>query len=500
MAEKLPVNLYNTLEREIRPFQSIDEKEHPSKKHPFVGMYTCGPTVYNYAHIGNLRTYVFEDILKRVLEYNGYKVEHVMNITDVGHLTDDADRGEDKMEKGSAREGKTAWEIAKFYTEAFEKDLEDLNIIKPNELPRATDHIKEQIDLIKKLEKKGFTYQTSDGIYFDTSKLKDYGKLAQLDKQTLKAGVRVDLGEKKNPTDFALWKLSAPSGHPELAEGSLKKRQMEWKSPWGVGFPGWHIECSAMAVKYLGQPFDIHCGGIDHIPVHHTNEIAQSEAAEGKALADYWMHGEFLLMGSDKMAKSGDNFVTLQTLKEKGISPLAYRFLLLQVHYRKQLTFSWDALQAAQNGLNWLYKEARKLSDPLKIYSTNIHFTKEPSNNTYLNQFNKLICDDLDVPSAVALTYDLLAHHQITEQDRLDALLEFDKVFGLQIKENMARLKTELELSKKDIPENITKLVQERELARKSKEWTKGDELRKEIENLGYAVKDTPEGTQITKN
>jgi cysteinyl-tRNA synthetase len=242
--------------------------------------------VYNYAHIGNLRTYVFEDILKRTLEYTGYKVKHVMNITDVGHLTSDADSGEDKMEKGSAREGKSAWDIAKFYTKAFLKDIEELNIKPPTKLPRATDHIKEQIAIVKTLEKKGFTYTTSDGVYFDTAKLPDYGKLARLDKKNLQAGQRVDMGEKKNPTDFALWKFS-PTG---------EKRQMEWKSPWGVGFPGWHIECSAMATKYLGQPFDIHCGGIDHIPVHHTNEIAQSEAAFGKPLANLWMHGEFLLI------------------------------------------------------------------------------------------------------------------------------------------------------------------------------------------------------------
>ena len=297
----MPLYLYNTLTRRIEEFKSIKKNN--------VGLYTCGPTVYNFAHIGNLRTYVFEDILKRALAYNDYKVKHVMNITDVGHLTDDADEGEDKMEKGSAREGKTAWELAEFYTHAFRLDMEQLNIIKPSIWCRATDHIKEQINLIKKLEKKGFTYATSDGIYFDTSKLKDYGKLANLQNQELRAGVRVDVGDKRSTTDFALWKFSP----------KLQKRQMEWKSPWGVGFPGWHIECSAMAMKYLGETFDIHCGGVDHIPVHHTNEIAQSEAAYDSSLANFWMHGEFLLMGNDKMAKSGDNFVTLQTLKEKEI-------------------------------------------------------------------------------------------------------------------------------------------------------------------------------------
>src|SRR3989339_465716 len=258
------LTIYNTLTRQKQEFK-------PLKKNK-AGLYTCGPTVYNYAHIGNLRTYVFEDILRRTLKYHGYDVTHVMNITDVGHLTDDADSGEDKMEKGAAREGKTAWEIAKFYTNAFKKDLKDLNIISPTKFTKATENIKEQIDLIKTLEKKGFAYKTTDGIYFDTSKLPDYGKLANLKNQELKAGARVEMGEKKNITDFALWKFSPAD----------QKRQMERLSPWGKGFPGWHIERSAMSAKYLGQPFDIHCGGIDHVPVHHTNEIAQSEAANDK--------------------------------------------------------------------------------------------------------------------------------------------------------------------------------------------------------------------------
>ena len=323
--------LFNTLGRQKQEFIPIKKGK--------VGLYTCGPTVYDYAHIGNLRSFIFEDILKRVLQYNNFKVKHAMNITDVGHLVSDSDEGEDKMEKGSRRTGKTAWEIAKFYTLSFKKDLADLNVISPAVLCKATDHIKEQIALIKKLEKKGFTYQTVDGIYFDTSKLNDYGKLADLQHQELKAGIRVDLGGKKNSSDFALWKFSPKH----------EKRQMEWKSPWGVGFPGWHIECSAMSVKYLGQPFDIHCGGIDHVPVHHTNEIAQSEAATGKPMANFWLHNEFLNLKDAKMSKSGENFITLPSLIEKGYSPLAYRYFLLQAHYRKQLIFSFEALTAAQN-------------------------------------------------------------------------------------------------------------------------------------------------------
>lgn len=472
----MTINLYNTMSRAIETLKPIHEKE--------IGLYTCGPTVYNYAHIGNLRAYIFEDILKRVLTYNGLSVNHIMNITDVGHLTSDADQGEDKMEKGAKREGKSAWDIAAFYTDAFLKDLAALNILPPNHLPKATDHIKEQIDIVQLLEKKSFTYTTSDGVYFNTAKLPDYGKLAQLKKDDLKAGARVDVGEKKNPTDFALWKLSAPqSAHPEDAtadEGSLKKRQMEWESPWGVGFPGWHIECSAMATKYLGQPFDIHCGGIDHIPVHHTNEIAQSEAAFDKPLANIWMHGEFLLMGSDKMAKSGDNFVTLETLVKKSISPLAYRFFLLQAHYRKQLTFSWDALTAAQTGLTHFYQQARSL--PSVILSE----TKDPS--SIKKEFLSHINNDLDTPGALALIWTALKEKTID----LQTLLEFDKVLGLQIKENLIEKTIE-------IPAEILILVQQRDVARFNKQWADSDRLRQELENAGYIVEDTKDGTRITK-
>jgi cysteinyl-tRNA synthetase len=449
------IRFYNTLEKKIVDF---------SPKNKIIGLYTCGPTVYNYAHIGNLRTYIFEDILKRVLIYTGYKVKHVMNITDVGHLTSDADEGEDKMEKGAAREGKSAWEVAKFYEKAFLNDLKELNTLPASKYPRATDHIKEQINLIKELEKKSFTYKTSDGVYFDTSKLADYGKLANLKNQTLKAGARIELGEKKHATDFALWKFSK----------SGEKRQMEWKSPWGTGFPGWHLECSAMAAKYLGVPFDIHCGGIDHVPVHHTNEIAQTEGATGKLLANFWLHGEFLLMGSDKMAKSGDNFVTLQTLKEKGVSPLAYRYFCLQTHYRKQLTFSWEALRAAQAGLDHLYTTARGLG-------------KNPSAETKA-KFVKAISNDLDMPAALALVWDAIKNNLISQKD----LLELDEVLGLNIKQN-------LKVKPSVISSDAKSLVAERDAARLAKNWTKSDELRTQLEKMGYEVKDTPEGTKLEK-
>ncbi len=454
----MPIKFYDSLTRQLKQFRPIKSNN--------AGMYACGPTVYNYAHIGNLRAYVFEDILKRVLVYNNYKVNHVMNITDVGHLTSDADDGEDKIEKGAKRENKTAWEIAEFYTEAFKKDLTELNIVNPKKYCKASNFIKEQIKLIKKLEKKGFTYKTTDGVYFDTSKLIDYGKLARLDRQQLKAGARVDIGEKRNKTDFALWKFS-PSDH---------KRQMEWESPWGTGFPGWHIECSAMSTKFLGQPFDIHCGGIDHIPVHHTNEIAQSEAANNKPLANYWLHSEFLLLPEGKMAKSKNNFITLNSIKEKNNSPLAYRYFLLQTHYRKQLTFSWEALEAANNGLKHLYQSVALLNNDKKINDDKI-----------ISKFLNLINDDLNTPNALAAVWEAVKNKQI----KLSTLLKFDKIFGLKIKENIK--------TNKNIPADIKKMVQERNKARKNKDWIKSDELRKKIEEKGYKIEDNNLKTIIKK-
>lgn len=462
---------YNTLTRTKEVFKPLKNK--------MAGLYTCGPTVYNYVHIGNLRTYIFEDVLKRVLIYNGYNVNHVMNITDVGHLTDDADEGEDKMEKGAKREGKTAWEIAEFYTKAFKKDLNELNILEPDIWCKATDHIKEQIILIEDLEKKGFTYRTNDGVYFDTSKLSDYGKLAGLKKAALKTGARVQMGDKKNSTDFALWKLSPQD----------KKRQMEWESPWGIGFPGWHIECSAMATKYLGQPFDIHCGGIDHIPVHHTNEIAQSEAAYNKTLANYWLHGEFLLINKDKMAKSGDNFITLETIKQKGFSPLAYRYFVLQTHYRQQLNFSWEALEAAQKGLNNLYKHVRELKELLPEGKIN----KQNEQKTETN-IQKYLNDDLGTPQTLAFIQNAIKKSEIS----YNKLLEIDeKILGLNLKKESNEHRQKIHETITDL--RVQELKQERNLARINKDFQKSDEIRKKLEDLGYEVKDTKNGTKIIK-
>ncbi|MBT4120781.1 MAG: cysteine--tRNA ligase [Candidatus Magasanikbacteria bacterium] len=455
------LSLYNTLSKKKGGFKPLKKGIFKSKK---VGLYACGPTVYNYAHVGNLRTYVFEDILKRVLKYNDFKINHVMNITDVGHLTDDADSGEDKMEKGAKREGKTAWEIAKFYTDAFKSDLEKLNIENPDIWCKATDHIPEQIDLVQKLIDKGVTYETSDGIYFDTTKIDDYGKLANLKNQELKAGERVDMGEKKNTTDFSLWKFT-PKG---------ETRQMEWDAFGHKGFPGWHLECSAMATKYLGKQFDIHCGGIDHVPIHHTNEIAQSETAfDKKPWVKYWLHGEFLVMGETKMAKSEGNFITLQTLKEKNISPLAYRYFLLQTHYRKQLNFSWEALEAAQTGLKRLHEQARKLKDTETKVNKKI-------NTTFLEKIN----DDLNTPEALALIWEALKSNKLD----YSTLLEFDKVLGL----GLGDIEEEVV-----IPDEVQKLLDERKKARKEKDYKKSDELRDEIKKLGFDVKDTNKGQEV---
>ena len=458
------LQIYNTLTRKKEIFTPL--------KNNLVGLYTCGPTVYHYAHIGNLRTYIFEDILKRVLLYNKFKVKHVMNITNVGHLTSDSDTGEDKMEKGAKREGKSVWQIADFYTKAFMEDIKKLNIIKANIFCKATDYIKEQIELITKLEKKGFTYIIEDGVYFDTSKLKDYGKLAKLDIEGLKAGTRVEFVKgKKNITDFALWKFSPKD----------KKRQMEWDSPCGKGFPGWHIECSAMSMKFLGETFDIHCGGIDHIPVHHTNEIAQSETATGKKFVNYWMHGEFLNLEKEKMAKSGENFITLSTLEKRDFDPLAYRFFCLSAHYRSSLNFSFEALESAKNGFEKLKNkiwEIKKEKDKVK----------KEIKEKYREEFLKLINNNLDMPGALALLWDLIKEKEISGKSKLDLILDFDKIFGLNLKD----------IKEEKIPKEILNLVKQREKARQERNFAESDKLRKLIQEKGYTIGDT-KGKPIVK-
>ena len=460
--------LYNTLTRRKQIFKPMSPG--------YVGLYTCGPTVYNYAHIGNLRTYIFEDILKRVLEYNGYKVRHVMNITDVGHLTSNADIGEDKMVLALRREGKplnvsSMKEIANFYTRTFKNDIKNLNIIPPDIWCKATSHIKEMIELIKLIEKNGYAYETSDALYFDTAKLTDYGKLARLDIKGLRPGARVEINpEKKNPTDFALW---------FKAVGKAKAHVMQWASPWSKGWPGWHIECAAMSTKYLGQPFDIHCGGLDHIPVHHTNEIAQCEAGRGKPMANFWLHGEFLLLEKEKMAKTGEKFITLQTLIEKGLNPLAYRYFSLGAHYRSPLTFSWQGLEAAQNGLNNLYETISSAEEG-----------NESLVKSYEKGFLSAINDDLDTPKALAITWDLIKS-KIPPGEKMATLDMFDKVLGLDI------VKTRKKMLQ--VPAKIKKLAALREKARREKNWSRADEIRKKIESQGYVIEDTSKGPQVRK-
>jgi len=406
----------------------------------------------------------------------------IVNITDVGHLVSDEDDGEDKMEKGAAREGKTAQEIAEFYTTSFYEDLAKLNIQTASRYTKATEHIPEQITLIQKLEEKGFTYNTRDGIYFDTAKFPDYGKLAQLDIEGLRSGARVEENEeKRNPTDFALWKFSKPED----------KRQQEWLSPWGVGFPGWHIECSAMAMKYLGETFDIHTGGIDHIPVHHTNEIAQAECATGKKFVNYWMHSGFVNIEGGKMAKSAGNFVRMANLEEKGISPLAYRYWLLTAHYQKTINFTWDSVEAAQTALQKLqgiflnYKE--KNGKP---------------NKEYLAKFESFMEDNLETAGIIASLWDLTKDSSVLPEDKRATMLEYEKILGLGFGWNTEKLtafgiKIESVIIAKDIPDNIKKLLEERKVARTEKNWRQSDEIRDEINREGYSIKDEKNGEQI---
>ncbi|MCK5043602.1 cysteine--tRNA ligase [Candidatus Pacearchaeota archaeon] len=453
----MSLKLYNTLSRKKESFKPI--------KKGVVGIYGCGPTVYSHQHIGNLFRYVFEDYLIRILKYNNYKVKHVMNVTDVGHLTSDADVGEDKMEKAARKEGKKAKEIADYYLKLFRDDLKKLNIQEPNIWCKATEHIKEQIELIKRLEKKGYTYKTSDGIYFDTSKFKDYEKLAKLNIKGLQAGKRVKVKEKKNKTDFALWKFSEKPG----------VRQQEWNSPWGIGFPGWHIECSAMSMKYLGETFDIHTGGEDHISVHHPNEIAQSEAATGKKFVNYWLHSRWLLFKGEKMSKSRGGIYILSELEKKEFNPLEYRYLCLTTHYRKQLNFSLDTLKKAQIAYKRLKNIISEISNDKKI------------NEKYLKAFDSAINDDLNMPVALQILWKLVRDEKA--KGKINTIKKMDEVFGLDL----------LKKEKIEISKELGKLIRERETARKNKDWDEADKIREKINKLGYSLKDTKAGTRVEK-
>jgi len=456
--------MYNTLNHKKEVFKSSGKQ---------VKIYSCGPTVYWYQHIGNLRTYIFSDILRRVLEYNNFKVKHVINVTDVGHLTSNADEGEDKMENAVLREGKTAKEISNFYFKEFEKDLKKLNIEMPWKWTWASKNIKEQIDLIKKLEKKGFTYKLGDGIYFDSSKFKNYGKLAKLNIKGLEAGKRVEFSGKKNKTDFALWKFSKNPG----------ERQQEWDSPWGIGFPGWHVECSAMSMKYLGNHFDIHTGGEDHVPVHHTNEIAQSESATGKKFVNYWLHGAFLLNKGKKISKSKGGLYTISELEKLGYPPVIFRYLVLLTHYRKPLNFSLKNLDAAKSSFN---KIKRKILELKNEKHKGIDRTK-----VYETEFLKAINNDLNIPKALQVFLKVLNDFDFNVEKKLKLLEKFDTVLGLGI--------NQLKKENTEIPLKIQKLINEREKLRKNKKWAEADVLREIILEKGFKLKDLPKGIKVEK-
>ncbi|OIP78644.1 MAG: cysteine--tRNA ligase [Parcubacteria group bacterium CG2_30_44_18] len=463
------LKLYNTLTRKKEIFKPLKDKK--------VGLYTCGPTVYNYAHIGNLKKYIGDDVLKRVLIYNGYKVTHVMNITDVGHLVSDNDGGEDKIEKGAKEQGKTAWELARFFEDYFWKSLKEVGVLMPDVAPRATEHIKEQIKLIEKLEKRGFTYKTQQAVYFDVGKFPNYTKLTGQKLEDKKIGAREETvvdKDKKNPYDFALW---------FFATGRFKNHTMRWPSPWGEGFPGWHLECSAMSMKYLGDTFDIHTGGIDHLTVHHPNEIAQSEAATGKQFVRFWIHHDFLLVDGEKMSKSKKNFYTIEDIKTRKLNPLAFRYFCLNSHYRSKLNFTWQGLEAAQNALNNLYEDYRN------IFSDTTKKKLVGKGGTYRRQFIDAINDDLNTPQALAIMWEAIKDESLLANDKKQLLLDFDKVFGLGLSK----------IKRLEIPAEIKKLAAQREKLRREKKWQEADEIRKKIEGLGYKIEDASEKTNIKK-
>lgn len=468
-----PIFLTNTLGRTKEEFHPIHEGK--------VGIYSCGPTVYQPASIGNFRAFIFADTLRRVFEASGYEVTQVMNITDVGHLVGDGDEGEDKLEKSAKKEGRTAWEIASYYTDMFLADMDRLNIRRPTVMPRATAHIKEQIEMIETLEKNGFAYRTSDGVYFDTAKLPDYGKLSGQKLEEKEEGARVAVNdEKRNPSDFALWKIS-PAPTPSISPSGRGNtgRHMEWDSPWGVGFPGWHIECSAMSEKYLGSPFDIHTGGIDHIPVHHTNEIAQTEGARGHALANVWMHNEFLQVDGGKMSKSLGNTYTIDDLAARGFDPLAFRYFCFSGSYRTPLNFTWESLTAAATAL-------ANIEDIVRVWP-------EPSvpDTVSLDAFMERVRDDLDLPGALAVFWRVVRDESMDEAGKGATLLAMDAVLGLRLKDVVGVPLV--------IPQEVQDRLEKRSAARAAKDFSSSDALRDEIAELGYLVEDGASGQRVRK-
>ena len=465
----MPVKLYNTLTRQKSDFVPIHGNE--------VRIYSCGPTVYSYAHIGNFRAYTFMDNLRRVLEYNGYTLKHVMNITDVGHLESDSDEGEDKMEKAAKKENKSPYEIAEFYTKAFLNDMNKLHIERPEIIAKATDHIQDMLEFAKEIVKNGYGYETSTAIYFDVSKLDKYPVLSNRNVEDQIAGARVDVDpEKRNPYDFAIW-IKAPKNHI-----------MKWESPWGLSYPGWHLECSAMSRKYLGEVFDIHTGGVDHIPTHHENEIAQSKGAFGKIPAKIWMHVEFLQVDGGKMSKSLGNVYTISQLEEKGIEPLAFKLFCYTAHYRTKLNFTFDGAISSQKALNRLRESIIKHKNGND--NIDVEILKK-----YKERFIDAINDDLNIPVAMSVVWEL-ARYELKSKKIADMLLDFDKVLGLDLINSEKYLKEE---SNVEIPEEIKLLLEKRKKAREDKNWTLSDELRDKIKDYGYIVKDTKEGMTVEK-
>jgi cysteinyl-tRNA synthetase len=461
------LKLYNTKSKSIEDFKPIN--------FPEVGLYTCGPTVYSYAHIGNMRQYIFADTLRRTLNFFDYKLNHVMNITDVGHLTNDSDDGDDKMEIAAAKSGITIWDVAKKYTDAFFNHAEKLNIQRPETVCKATDYINEQIAMVKTLEEKGFTYKTADGIYFDTDKFPQYADFAKLDVEGLQEGHRIEAGGKRKKTDFALWKFSADG----------EKRQMEWESPWGRGFPGWHIECSAMATKFLGENFDIHTGGVDHVNIHHTNEVAQSECAHGKPWVNLWMHGEFLVVGdSDKMSKSEGATLTIDTLEENGFDARAYRLLCLQSHYRKQLKFTDENMGAASKFFERIQNQCASL-----ISESEAEKSITDKMKPWVEKLDQCMANDLNTCQALANLSGVLENKDLSASEKIALINHHDIILGLE--------PFEIRESKNEIPPEMQALLERRLKARADKEWSEADKLRDEILAKGYEILDTPEGSSL---
>lgn len=466
------MKIYNTLIREKEQLKPI--------KDDVVSIYSCGPTVYNYAHIGNLRTYVFMDILRRVLKYKNFNIKHVMNITDVGHLVSDADEGEDKLVKTAKEQQKTPLEIAEYYTKVFFDDIEALNIERPEITAKATDHIEEMIEFVEELVKKGYGYETSDGIYFDISKFKNYGKLSRMNLEEQIAGARVGINEeKRHPADFALWK-KAPKEHI-----------MQWQSPWGMGYPGWHIECSAMSKKYLGENFDIHTGGVDHIPIHHENEIAQSDALIGKPAVKYWMHGEFLLVDNGKMSKSLKNTYTISDLKDKGYKPLSYRYFCLNAHYRNKLNFTWEAMKAAQVSYDRFIEGALAHKN-----------SKSKVDNYVIDKFRKdfgeSITDDLNIPKALGIAWNVV-RYEVKSTELFNLLVEFDGILGLGIDKAEKASKESDSDTYNEMDINVKQLIDQRQQARKDKNWKAADEIRDKLKDMGIILEDTAQGVKILR-